>query len=51
MTLHLKTPFRAEDIGSLIRPAALLEKRKLHEQNFLHGELLGSQKAFTKSSI
>lgn len=30
-TLHLRPPFRAEHVGSLLRPAALFEKRQLLE--------------------
>ena len=31
MSLHLQPPFRAEQLGSLKRPAFLLEKRKLFD--------------------
>lgn len=31
--LHLKPPFRAEHIGSLVRPLPLFKKRELLEQN------------------
>jgi len=34
-SIHLKPPFRAEHVGSLIRPKALFEKRQLHEQGEL----------------
>jgi methionine synthase II (cobalamin-independent) len=31
--LHLKPPFRAEHIGSLLRPSKLLLQRRLFEDN------------------
>lgn len=30
--LHLKPPFRAEHVGSLLRPPTLYEKRRQYEQ-------------------
>ncbi|KAG6817997.1 hypothetical protein H0H87_009152 [Tephrocybe sp. NHM501043] len=33
MSIHLSPPFRAEHIGSLLRPPTLFEKRGLFEQN------------------
>lgn len=38
--MHLNPPFRAEHIGSLLRPPVLFEKRRLFEQNKLSAEEL-----------
>lgn len=32
-SLHLSPPFRAEHVGSLLRPAALFQKREALENN------------------
>lgn len=32
MTLHLNPPFRADHIGSLKRPASLLQKRREYDE-------------------
>jgi methionine synthase II (cobalamin-independent) len=51
-TLHLKPPYRAEHIGSLLRPAELLDKRGKFEAGVISAEeLRDAEEAAIKHAV